>query len=106
MTQQSPAVHALPKGARRKTARIAMEQQDALLANDLGILTIRATARLVIGLAVALVTALVPAVVAAAAGRFNSQRTLDALGPETAPLAMFVKAFQRTLVPRVGELER
>ena len=38
----------------------------------LGILAVRATARLVIGLAVALVTALVPAGVAAAAGRFSS----------------------------------
>ena len=83
-----------------------MEQEDALLRKELGILAIRATVRLVIGLAVARVRALVPAGLAAAAGRSSSQRTLDALGPETAPLAMFVKAFQRTLVPRVGELER
>ncbi len=98
MTQQSPAVHALPKGARRKTARIAMEQQDALLADELGILASPATARLVIGLAVALVTALVPAGVAAA-GRFSSQRTLDALGPETAPSVKFVQGLPADTCP-------
>ncbi len=99
MTQQSPAVHALPKGARRKTARIAMEQEDALLQMKLGILAVRATARLVIGLAVALVTALVPAGVAAAAGRFSSQRTLDALGPETAPSVKFVQGLPADTCP-------
>jgi len=68
-----------------------MEQEDAWLATELSKLAIRATAQLVIGLARVPVRALVPAGFAAATRRSSSQRTLDAPGPEAAPLVMFME---------------